>query len=365
MVKSGIYSIINKINNKIYVGSSKNIMNRKSQHYSELRGGYHENIFLQRAWNKYGEENFEFKILEIVNNLEDLLYIEQKYIDKYFDNCKNCYNINSKATLPPTFSKKCIIYDKNGDLIKQFNSVKECCEFMNIPSITVKDKINCNSLIKGQYRFKLIDESGIIEKIETYKPINYKEIYLLNDKDHINKTFYSISEVGEYFNEKLSCITQCLQLIHKYKNFKIIYKDDYEKFKCYPKFSTVMYKYILKYDFKGNLISVIENKYGLKFSSSENDNCKINTRLLLLGRNSPLRIYHKKYVYIKSNSISNTIKTNIKIYYIKNVENDTIHEFLTVKDLCSFLNISKGKYEYYSNKDLILDNKYKIYTTIY
>ena len=60
----GIYEILNKSDNKRYVGSSTSIENRRAQHFAYLRGNYHPNRHLQSAFNKYGEENFKFTILE-------------------------------------------------------------------------------------------------------------------------------------------------------------------------------------------------------------------------------------------------------------------------------------------------------------
>lgn len=59
----GIYKIINTINNKIYIGSSNNIKLRWRGHKYLLRKGTHPNIKLQRSWNKYGEDAFEFFIV--------------------------------------------------------------------------------------------------------------------------------------------------------------------------------------------------------------------------------------------------------------------------------------------------------------
>lgn len=58
----GIYLISNLINNKVYVGQSVNIEKRWTQHKRELRNNIHGSKKLQNAWNKYGEENFEFSI---------------------------------------------------------------------------------------------------------------------------------------------------------------------------------------------------------------------------------------------------------------------------------------------------------------
>lgn len=90
-----IYSIINKENGKIYVGQSVNPTNRKYQHFSQLRGNYHPNHHLQHSFNKYGEDSFEFGILENCAN-EKLNDNEEWWID-YFDsmNQSKGYNLQS------------------------------------------------------------------------------------------------------------------------------------------------------------------------------------------------------------------------------------------------------------------------------
>jgi len=68
----GVYEIVNTINKKRYVGSSVNIKRRWQTHKSKLRKGIHENEHLQRAWNKYGENCFEFHILRTTERGEHL-----------------------------------------------------------------------------------------------------------------------------------------------------------------------------------------------------------------------------------------------------------------------------------------------------
>jgi len=81
-MESGIYKIKNIVNGKIYIGSAKSIKKRWGQHISALNKNSHDNIYLQKAWNKYGEGNFEFTIVEEVE-LNDLIIMEQHYIDLY------------------------------------------------------------------------------------------------------------------------------------------------------------------------------------------------------------------------------------------------------------------------------------------
>ena len=83
-MSSGIYSIKNIQNNKIYIGSSIAIERRWKEHLNKLRLNKHENRRLQNSWNKYGEEAFKFNILEIVEPTKDLILSrEQFFIDQY------------------------------------------------------------------------------------------------------------------------------------------------------------------------------------------------------------------------------------------------------------------------------------------
>lgn len=63
--KIGIYGIRNVVNGKIYVGKTgMNFGDRWDSHRSLLNNNKHSNPYLQNAWNKYGNDNFEFIILE-------------------------------------------------------------------------------------------------------------------------------------------------------------------------------------------------------------------------------------------------------------------------------------------------------------
>jgi len=61
---SGIYVILNIINNKRYVGHSVNIKKRWKQHRTSLNRNVSIHTHLQAAWNKYGKPNFSFSVIE-------------------------------------------------------------------------------------------------------------------------------------------------------------------------------------------------------------------------------------------------------------------------------------------------------------
>lgn len=94
MAKSGIYQIRNIVNNKCYVGSAVDFFKRFAGHKNSLMRQDHHSRYLQRAWDKYGEENFVFEVIEKVLDKTQLIEREQHYLD----------------TLNPEYSvrKKCV-----------------------------------------------------------------------------------------------------------------------------------------------------------------------------------------------------------------------------------------------------------------
>lgn len=91
----GIYKIVNTINNKVYIGQSKHIKERWSEHKKGLRKNRHKNEYLQRAWNKYGESSFIHEIIEICDEFQ--LDEREIYYINFYDsmNSDKGYNLHS------------------------------------------------------------------------------------------------------------------------------------------------------------------------------------------------------------------------------------------------------------------------------
>ena len=152
----GIYAIVNLLNNKKYIGSTNSLRRRYRQHYCSLVNNKHDNIILQRAFNKYGDKHFGFIILERCENIKNtLLFIEQKYIDELGD-----YNICKIAGRPAPCTTGHIITEEHKRIIAQSNrnrvwkesSLKKKSEWMKNSEIVAKQRKKVNMFsINGQY----------------------------------------------------------------------------------------------------------------------------------------------------------------------------------------------------------------------
>lgn len=97
---SGIYRIVNNITGDCYIGQTKDLANRKYEHMRLLKNDKHiytngERSLLQKAWNKYGEDNFTFDVIEYCN-IDELDDRERFWVDFYqcnFAKTRHGYNL--------------------------------------------------------------------------------------------------------------------------------------------------------------------------------------------------------------------------------------------------------------------------------
>ena len=102
---SGIYLITCLVNFKVYIGSSIDIHQRWRDHKSRLRRNAHKNVMLQRAWNKYREENFSFEFLELCDFTR--LETRENYYIYFFNSSDRSvgYNLTEQCKAPQRYVK--------------------------------------------------------------------------------------------------------------------------------------------------------------------------------------------------------------------------------------------------------------------
>lgn len=170
----GIYCIENTFNNKKYIGLSRDIRRRWNEHKSDLRNNKHVNVYLQSAWNLYGEESFDFSIVELCDPL-DICDKERHYIAEYHTlSHENGYNLTSGGEGNATTNKR-VIHLLSG---KIYDSVRAAAQDNHVVDITMID------WCRKYYNFMYFDE------------------YSLMDKDQID--YYTNFDWGTFMHEKLS-----------------------------------------------------------------------------------------------------------------------------------------------------------------
>lgn len=215
-MKSGIYKIENKNNGKVYIGQSIDILKRWRYHINRLSKNSHPNSHLQNAWNKYGEESFEFEILEECNN-QDLCKRENFWCNKFESFFStNGYNLTitsdfKKYNLTEEGRKK--IGDKHrGKSISQETRLlissrlkgkkrsEETKKKMSKPKTPWTKEMKENQSILKKGKGPTMTELWIKSKLKRIVSIN---------KDGIEISYNSIKEASEILKIKPTNIVAC------------------------------------------------------------------------------------------------------------------------------------------------------------
>lgn len=97
-MKTGIYTITNIVNGKLYLGCTIDFSKRKHDHLKKLRTNSHKNKHLQDSFNKYGEQNFRFEIL--VECTKEMLASEEHYWSNLLKIHDRKFGYNQRPTHP-------------------------------------------------------------------------------------------------------------------------------------------------------------------------------------------------------------------------------------------------------------------------
>lgn len=205
----GIYKIVNIINNKFYIGSSNNILKRFSTHKNFLRKKKHHSPYLQRAWNKYGEKNFTFEVIEYCT-IDEKLKLEQHYINKF----KPEYNISLSALCPMEGRKH------SEKTIKKFKKIKRPSGKDNYMFGKKWTEAQRNAIIEARKGYKHSDKtkrkmSRTAKKLNRWKDLE-RHIEKLKRKiiDSENNTFNSLTEAAKFWNISIQTVCDILKGRH-------------------------------------------------------------------------------------------------------------------------------------------------------
>lgn len=217
--KSGIYCIRNIVNNKVYIGKSKNIYNRITQHIYLLRNkSKDENRYLINAWHKYGEDKFEYFVLEYLEFDEQLLKERELFwIETY-----NAIDRNIGYNLRKDSSTNMICHEETRKLQSENSKGKNNPNFGNHWSKEKKEYMS--KLKKQQYK------KGVVKpNLEaTYKGITNRNENWIKHPELKNQMIEKIRKINTKYkiyqyskDNELIKIWNCINdIIKENPNFK-------------------------------------------------------------------------------------------------------------------------------------------------
>jgi group I intron endonuclease len=274
--KTGIYVITNDIDARIYIGSATSFKQRYAVHKKKITHNEGCNPKLKNFANKYGIEHLTFSAVHACEK-EDLLKVEQLYLDIFQPFDDNGFNIARKAGSPIGYkhtqeakdkmkgrtglkwdeehlkyfseikkgikrpdsvktklrehyaeqAKPVMVYDKNG-FIAEYSSAMEASIQMGITKMLIRNCVQgrCKT-VKG---YVIIYKENITEGIDDEirrRYINEKIRPMIVTDVISGKVFESISvtELSKLIDSKPSSIVSAIKNSRVlYKKYKIEYK---------------------------------------------------------------------------------------------------------------------------------------------
>lgn len=221
----GIYSITNVVTGDMYIGQTiQDFEKRWKSHISALNRGNHDNEYLQRSWNKYGEGAFKFKAIHYCDELDILNDLEKYYIKKY-DTYNNGFNMTEGGDyflneIPEEIRKKRLenlkkVTRERSDYTEpQIAKVKEMLSELENNPISIKKIARLTGVReKVIYNVKYLNSwvdvrSDLNEKL---KIINNKETRNENIVKDLYSKKYLLNEISEKYKLSQDTIKRILK----------------------------------------------------------------------------------------------------------------------------------------------------------
>ena len=210
-----IYKITNLINNKIYIGQSKDVNRRWREHCLNSVSNNNENRYLYSSMRKYGINNFKIEIIE--GPIENYNEREKYWISFYNSNKKECgYNMTEGGENPPiTKGDNCSLTKYSDELIlklqKELNSTNNSFEKIGLKygvSCEYLSLINLGKIRKDENKnYPLRPSPNIRKDREIVEKIIYELLFSVSSIESIAKKFnidsdtiYKINKGQHFYN---------------------------------------------------------------------------------------------------------------------------------------------------------------------
>lgn len=216
----GIYIIKNKINNSIYVGQSKNIFHRWIHHKSLLKNNCHNNPHLQHSWNKYGEQAFEFSIIELCSK-QQLNEKEIYWANKYKGNLLNVKKCGTQNYILTAETKSKISNARKGHIVSKETRDK-ISNTQKGKKLKEETKRKMSMARKGhKVSAKTKNKISMAHKGKHLNPdTEFPKKKVILDGEMI---FESLNECGRYLNVQSGTVHRAIKKQYKCKGHTITY----------------------------------------------------------------------------------------------------------------------------------------------
>lgn len=223
----GIYKIKNTINDKVYIGESKDIEHRLNSHLEHLLKGS-ANYKIQADANEFGLEAFEFSVVYVLPESvtgEELVAFEDYFID-YYDSICSGYNIQKSIVNSDVYTvyenldkQKIISARANITKLKDLNILVPITSDYIVDLVTVNRIFNRTFTFDDSYTSAInlemseIAKSGYrlyISSNEVIKFFKSKNIYC---KDKSSGDYIIAENFKQYFYTRFDEVTKSYKLI--------------------------------------------------------------------------------------------------------------------------------------------------------
>ncbi len=236
--KSGVYKL--SAGGHIYVGSSKNLYARLTEHKTDLTHNKHSNKFLQNVFNKYGAKNLQVEVIEFCDpesrieresywiktlnadiNLTDPVTHElsQESKNKLSESIKQgrlkgkylrCYDLNEVEC-----------YDYFGDYLCSFESKKVASEKLNMSIADIQRLASGykKGVTSKGIRLRYSDSKVPVQKFEINPKYlgKYYDFYFMDDDGEQKLAFHDVKDLYSFMADQLIKKKASITLIPKLK----------------------------------------------------------------------------------------------------------------------------------------------------
>lgn len=218
-----IYKATNKINGKVYIGQTiQTLERRKNQHERSYKYKNTKNYVFCRALKKYGNENFEWEVIDTATSIEELNLKEEYWISyydclvssgkgynskyggnnhKHLERTKELIGLAQKGDKNHMFGKKGFENNSSKAVIDMqtnivYGSASECAEKLGLTTSKVCAVCRGERGSTGGRVFRYVNANGVVVENENFKKQKRNRIINTNTGEMFENAEKAVQSIG-------------------------------------------------------------------------------------------------------------------------------------------------------------------------